>query len=145
MDGDAFVPPTENASPPTKLKTSSLSYTGYDNAHQTAAIEQCTAVPPQETVNCNERCCPQAHVCSSEFQCAFEQHQTGEYAIKVKHQYDSPNQVHKCHLLEDGFGGSECVCECFNKEDGNDHKPEQPRLPTRRLIEDENLENALGL
>jgi len=141
--GGTLTPITGNA--PTKIKSSELSTSGYDLAHMSAASEQCTDVPADEPVECNTRCCPLAHTCNKEFSCGFTQHASGEYAIQVKHQYDSPNQVHKCHLLEDGFGGSECVCECYDSEV---YKPEQPTYPdgtARRLTNEQNLETALGL
>jgi len=138
-DGGALTPIDGNA--PTKIGSSQIHTSGYDLDHVEAALEQCTDTPADETVECNTRCCPISHTCNKEFSCGFKQHSSGEYAIQVKHQYDSPNQVHKCHLLEDGFGGSECVCECY---DSDVYKPEQPTFPDRRLSEN-NLEAALGL
>lgn len=131
--------------PPQKSGTSSLATHGYDLEHTNAATAQCShLVPPSGTIECNNRCCPSTHQCHSEFSCGFVQHASGEYAIQVSHKYDNPNQVHRCHLLEDGFGGSECKCECYDSGDDGG-LPDQPGFPGDRRLADDLVHDVLGL
>lgn len=124
---------------PTKTQHFEVLTHGYDVQHTNAALEQCIPASPTD-VACNTECCPRLHQCHKSFSCGFVQHSSGHYTIQVQHAYNEPNEVHKCHLLEDGFGGKECVCECYGDGNEDEDTPnsdtpneDTPTPTTRRL------------
>jgi len=102
-------------STPTKSRTAILKTDGYSVAKMAAATEQCADGFSLPDVECNTRCCPNAPQCKN-LHCTFAEHGSGAYSVQVSHHNDEgSNALHKCHLLEDGFGGKECVCECWSE------------------------------